>query len=68
MARTVQVLEIENHRLKETNRYLRDQLAGHTAVPDLTRRRRNLTPHNEERWDRAGAIAPLPISGNLAGR
>ncbi|WP_212747198.1 hypothetical protein [Streptomyces montanus] len=40
MARIVQVLEIENHRLKETNRNLRDQLAGHTAVPDLTRRRR----------------------------
>lgn len=47
MARIVQVLEIENHRLKETNRNLEEQLADHAAVPDLTRRRR--IPHNEER-------------------
>ncbi|MET7607361.1 hypothetical protein ABZS96_33830 [Streptomyces avermitilis] len=40
MARIVHVLEIENHRLKASNRNLRDQLADHAAVPDLTRRRR----------------------------
>ncbi|MGW1902973.1 hypothetical protein ACWCQB_37655 [Streptomyces hirsutus] len=41
MARIVQVLEVENHRLKETNRDLDKQLADHAAVPDLTRRRRS---------------------------
>ncbi|MFC9005641.1 hypothetical protein [Streptomyces microflavus] len=40
MARIVHVLEIENHRLKETNRNLEKQLADHAAVPDLTQRRR----------------------------
>jgi hypothetical protein len=39
MARIVQVLEIENQQLKETNRNLREQLADHTAVPGLIRRR-----------------------------
>ncbi|MFD5521057.1 hypothetical protein [Streptomyces sp. NPDC127066] len=41
MAQIVQVLEVENHRLKETNRNLEKQLADHAKVPDLTRRRRS---------------------------
>ncbi|KOV78625.1 hypothetical protein ADL01_14995 [Streptomyces sp. NRRL WC-3618] len=40
MARIVQVLEVEKHQLEEANTSLRAQLAAHTAVPDLTRRRR----------------------------
>jgi hypothetical protein len=41
MARIVQVLEIENHRLKEEARSrLEAQLASHRAVADFGRRRR----------------------------
>ncbi|MEN1882337.1 hypothetical protein [Streptomyces mirabilis] len=40
MARIVQVLEIENHQLKEANTNLRGQVAVQGAVRDLTRRRR----------------------------
>ncbi|MGW7420179.1 hypothetical protein ACWGJB_08950 [Streptomyces sp. NPDC054813] len=40
MARIVQVLEIENHQLKEANTNLRGQSAAQGAVRDLTRRRR----------------------------
>ncbi|OEJ22232.1 hypothetical protein AR457_40015 [Streptomyces agglomeratus] len=39
MARIIQVLEVENHRLKMTNEQLKTQLADRTSVPDLTRRR-----------------------------
>ncbi|MFB8776300.1 hypothetical protein [Streptomyces broussonetiae] len=39
LARIVQVLEIENHRLKETNAALEQQLAARTSVPDLASRR-----------------------------
>ncbi|OEV10566.1 hypothetical protein AN218_16955 [Streptomyces nanshensis] len=41
LTRIVQVLEIENHRLKKTNRDLERQLADRAAVPDLNRRRRS---------------------------
>jgi hypothetical protein len=40
LARIVQVLEIENHQLKEANTNLRGQVAVQGAVRDLTRRRR----------------------------
>ena len=40
LARIVQVLEIENHQLKEANTNLRGQLAAQGAVRDLTQRRR----------------------------
>jgi hypothetical protein len=40
LARIVQVLEIENHQLKEANTNLRGQVAAQGAVRDLTRRRR----------------------------
>ncbi|WP_208870797.1 hypothetical protein [Streptomyces aquilus] len=40
MARIIQVLEIENSKLKETNTALQRQVAAHASVPDLTRRRR----------------------------
>jgi hypothetical protein len=40
MARIVQVLEVENHQLKETRGRLEAQLASHAAVADLNRRRR----------------------------
>ncbi|MCX5097646.1 hypothetical protein OOK36_55420 [Streptomyces sp. NBC_00365] len=40
LARIVQVLEIENSKLKDTNAALEQQVAAHAAVPDLTRRRR----------------------------
>ncbi|MGW3473819.1 hypothetical protein ACWDMR_00075 [Streptomyces althioticus] len=40
LARIIHVLEVENHKLKETNEQLKVQLADHTSVPDLTRRRR----------------------------
>ncbi|MFJ8694219.1 hypothetical protein [Streptomyces roseolilacinus] len=39
LARIVQVLEIENHRLKETNAALEQQLAARAGVPDLAGRR-----------------------------
>ncbi|MFD7606160.1 hypothetical protein ACFWAN_37890 [Streptomyces mirabilis] len=39
LARIVQVLEIENHQLKEANTNLRGQVAAQGAVRDLTRRR-----------------------------
>ncbi|OLZ62770.1 hypothetical protein AV521_40780 [Streptomyces sp. IMTB 2501] len=39
LARVVQVLEIENHRLKETNAALEQQLAAREGVPDLASRR-----------------------------
>ncbi|WP_205523217.1 hypothetical protein [Streptomyces sp. RLB3-17] len=39
LARIVQVLEIENHRLKETNAALEQLLAARTGVPDLASRR-----------------------------
>ncbi|MFI1312449.1 hypothetical protein ACH4TS_20245 [Streptomyces albidoflavus] len=41
LARIVHVLEVENSKLKETNAALEQQVAAHTAVPDLTRRRRH---------------------------
>ncbi|MEV8597292.1 hypothetical protein [Streptomyces sp. NPDC052012] len=37
--RIVQVLEIENHRLRETNEALEQQLAARVGVPDLASRR-----------------------------
>jgi len=40
MARIIQVLEVENHRLK-VNERLKAQLADPTSVPDLTRRRQH---------------------------
>jgi len=40
LARIVQVLEIENHQLKEASTSLRRQLAAQGAVRDVTRRRR----------------------------
>ncbi|MFE0358863.1 hypothetical protein ACFW2I_36090 [Streptomyces nigra] len=40
MARIIQVLEIENSKLKETNAALQRQVAARASVPDLTRRRR----------------------------
>jgi hypothetical protein len=40
MARIVQVLEVENHQLKETRSRLEGQMASHAAVADLNRRRR----------------------------
>ncbi|MFE3072547.1 hypothetical protein [Streptomyces sp. NPDC059247] len=40
MARIIQVLEIENHRLKERTLTLERQLADLAGVLDLTRRRR----------------------------
>ncbi|MFD3492647.1 hypothetical protein ACFWWB_19120 [Streptomyces sp. NPDC058690] len=40
LARIVQVLEIENHQLKEANTNLRGQLAAQGAVRDLTQRPR----------------------------
>jgi len=39
LARIVQVLEIENHRLRETSAALEQQLAARTGVPDLASRR-----------------------------
>ncbi|MEV6781947.1 hypothetical protein [Streptomyces sp. NPDC051098] len=39
LARIVQVLEIENHRFKETNEDLEQQLAARVGVPDLASRR-----------------------------
>ncbi|MFE1029675.1 hypothetical protein ACFW5I_34915 [Streptomyces sp. NPDC058818] len=39
LARIVQVLEIENHRLKETNAALEQQLAARAGVPNLAGRR-----------------------------
>ncbi|MEV6399858.1 hypothetical protein AB0M39_34585 [Streptomyces sp. NPDC051907] len=40
MARVIQVLEVENHRLKEANQALEGRLADHMAVPNLARPRR----------------------------
>ncbi|MFD8005634.1 hypothetical protein [Streptomyces mirabilis] len=40
LARIVQVLELENHRLKETNAALEQQLADRAGVPNLASRRR----------------------------
>ncbi|GAA2568982.1 MULTISPECIES: hypothetical protein [Streptomyces] len=40
LARIVQVLELENSKLKETNAALEQQVAAQASVPDLTRRRR----------------------------
>jgi hypothetical protein len=40
LARIVHVLEIENSNLKETNAALEQQVAAQSAIPDLTRRRR----------------------------
>ncbi|MFD5836193.1 hypothetical protein ACFWHV_21875 [Streptomyces collinus] len=39
LARIVQVLEIENHRLKEAHEALEQQLAARAGVPDLASRR-----------------------------
>ncbi|GGV52432.1 hypothetical protein GCM10010245_82570 [Streptomyces spectabilis] len=39
LARIVQVLEIENHRLKETKTALEQQLAARAGVPNLANRR-----------------------------
>ncbi|GGX46473.1 hypothetical protein [Streptomyces noursei] len=40
LARIVHVLEIENSKLKDANAALEQQVAAHSSVPDLTRRRR----------------------------
>ncbi|OAH10688.1 hypothetical protein [Streptomyces jeddahensis] len=39
LARIVQVVQRENHRLKETDAALEQQLAAHAGVPDLASRR-----------------------------
>ncbi|MFD9934141.1 hypothetical protein ACFWZ6_13530 [Streptomyces massasporeus] len=39
MARIIQVLEIENSKLKETNAALQRQVAARASVTDLTRGR-----------------------------
>ncbi|WP_157495399.1 hypothetical protein [Kutzneria sp. 744] len=39
LTRVVHVLEVENHRLKEANADLEQQLAARTGVPDLASRR-----------------------------
>ncbi|MFJ4790729.1 hypothetical protein [Streptomyces sp. NPDC088794] len=39
LARVVQVLEVENHRVKAANATLEEQLAARAGIPDLASRR-----------------------------